>query len=383
MKLSEKLTNIEPSATLSVVNKVNELKSMGENVISFGAGEPDFDTPEYICDMAKKAIDEGFTHYTNVSGINDLKDAIVEKLKRDNGLSYGRENILVSNGAKHALYNALATILNPGDEVIVSAPYWVSYSEMIKLEGAVPIYVDTDIEDGFLLKASEIEKKITDKTKAIVLNSPNNPTGSVMTREELTRVGELAVKYNLFIISDEIYEKLLYEGEHISIASLSKEFYDRTIIINGVSKAYAMTGWRIGYMVASKEIISLAAKFQGHTTSNPNSIAQKASVAALDMDEKVLELMVDEFKKRRDYMYEELSKIDKFIMPPKPQGAFYIFLNISKFNMNSTEFCNYVLDKVKVGVVPGIAFGMDDYVRISYANAMEEIIDGVNRLKKL
>lgn len=383
MKVSEKVSKIEPSATLEVINKVNKMKENGENVISFGAGEPDFDTPLEISECAKKAIDDGFTHYTPVTGITDLKDAIIQKFKKDNNIDYKRENIIVSNGAKHSLYNAFETILNPGDEVIVPSPYWVSYGEMILLSGGVPIFVETKFEDGFMFTAELIKEKITPKTKAIIVNSPNNPTGSVLDRKELEKIAELALKNNIIIISDEIYEKLIYGKEHFSIASISEEVKNNTITINGVSKAYAMTGWRIGYMAAPKEIIQGASNFQGHTTSNPNSIAQKASVKAILMDDSKLKPMIDEFVKRRDYMYNELSKIDKFIMPPKPEGAFYIFFNISKFNMKSLEFSNYILDKVKVGVVPGLAFGMDDFVRVSYANAMEEIIEGVNRLKQI
>ncbi|NLK62103.1 MAG: pyridoxal phosphate-dependent aminotransferase [Fusobacteria bacterium] len=384
MKLSDRVLNIEPSATLEVINKVNALKESGENVISFGAGEPDFDTPISISEAGKQAIDDGFTHYTPVTGINILKDAIIEKLKKDNNISYNRENIIVSNGAKHSLFNAFTTILNPGDEVIIPQPYWVSYGEMVILCGGVPVYVQTSIDDGFAFRANLIKDKITSKTKAIILNSPNNPTGAVLEESEIRKIADLAIKHDLIIISDEIYEKLVYgEKKHFSVASISEEVKNRTITINGVSKAYAMTGWRIGYMAGPSDFIKNASNFQGHTTSNPNSIAQKASVKAMLMDNRDLQPMIDEFKRRRDYMYEELSKNDKFIMPPKPDGAFYIFLDISKFNMRSLEFAKYVIEKEKVGVVSGIAFGMDNYVRLSYANSMEEIIEGVNRLKNL
>ena len=384
MKLSDRVLNIEPSATLEVINKVNALKESGENVISFGVGEPDFDTPISISEAGKQAIDDGFTHYTPVTGINILKDAIIEKLKKDNNISYNRENIIVSNGAKHSLFNAFTTILNPGDEVIIPQPYWVSYGEMVILCGGVPVYVQTSIDDGFAFRANLIKDKITSKTKAIILNSPNNPTGAVLEESEIRKIADLAIKHDLIIISDEIYEKLVYgEKKHFSVASISEEVKNRTITINGVSKAYAMTGWRIGYMAGPSDFIKNASNFQGHTTSNPNSIAQKASVKAMLMDNRDLQPMIDEFKRRRENMYEQLSKNDKFIMPPKPDGAFYIFLDISKFNMRSLEFAKYVIEKEKVGVVPGIAFGMDNYVRLSYANSMEEIIEGVNRLKNL
>ncbi|BDU50789.1 pyridoxal phosphate-dependent aminotransferase [Haliovirga abyssi] len=383
MEFSKRLEGITPSATLKIIAKVNELREKGENVISFGAGEPDFDTPLPIREAAKKAIDDGFTHYTSASGIVELKDAIINKLLRDNGLKYTRDNIIVSNGAKHSLYNALAAILNPKDEVIFANPYWVSYSEMVKLLGGVPVLVDTSFDNCFKLTAEAIEKKITSKTKAIIINTPNNPTGSVMSREELRKIGELAIKYNFYIISDEIYEKLIYDNEHVSIASISESIKNRTIVINGVSKAYAMTGWRIGYMAAPEKIAKLAVGFQGHTTSNPNSIAQKAVIAALNLDNKILDSMVLEFKKRRDYMYKKLSKIDKFILPDIPGGAFYIFVNIEKIGKNSEEVSEEILDIAKVGVVPGAAFGMDGFIRFSYANSLDEIEEGINRIEKL
>ena len=383
MKLSKKILDISSSATLAVTTKVTKLREQGYNIISFGAGEPDFDTPEPIREAAKKAIDDGFTHYTNVSGITELKETIVEKLIKDNHLNYETKNILVSNGAKHSLYNAIMAIVEPGDEVIVSSPFWVSYSEMIKLAGGTPVFVDTKLEDGFAVKSENIKKCITDKTKCIIVNTPSNPTGCVLGKKELEKIGELANENDLLIISDEIYEKLIYEGEHYSIAQVSEEIKKRTILINGVSKAYAMTGWRIGYMAADERIIKQVSKLQGHSTSNPNSIAQKAAIAALRIDEKEIDKMKVEFIKRRDYMYTELSKMGKFIMPPKPKGAFYIFVNVEKFNMSSLEFCDFALEKVKVALVPGVAFGKEKYVRLSYANSFEEIKEGIKRLKSL
>lgn len=383
MKLSKKIMQISPSATLEVVNKVNKMREAGENVISFGAGEPDFNTPKKIRDAAKDAIDKGFTHYTSVSGISDLKDAIVQKFRIDNNIDYKRENILISNGAKHSLHNAIEAIIDPGDEVIVSSPYWVSYTEMIALAGGKTVFAETSLEDGFTLKADKLAEKISPKTKAIIINSPNNPTGCVLPREELEKIAELALKNNIIIISDEIYEKLIYGQKHFSIASISEEVKNNTITINGVSKTYAMTGWRIGYMAAPAEVIKAASKLQGHTTSNPNSIAQKAAITAVLLKDEELDAMKTEFIKRRDYMYNELSKIEKFIMPPKPEGAFYIYFNISKFGMKSLEFANYALEKAKVALVPGLAFGMDDFVRVAYANSMEEIIEGIKRLKTL
>lgn len=383
MNLSERVLNIKPSATLGVVNKVNELREKGENIISFGAGEPDFDTPEPIKKKAFEAIKEGKTNYTSVSGIKELKNAIIDKLKKDNNLEYKKENIVISNGAKHSLYNVLLALLNPGDEVIVPVPYWVSYTEMIKLAEGKPVFVETKLEDGFILKAEEIEKKITTKTKAIILNTPNNPTGAVMPKEEIEKIAKLAIKNDIIVISDEIYEKLIYENVHYSIASFGEEMKKRTVVINGMSKAYAMTGWRIGYMAAPNNLAKAVSALQGHSTSNPNSIAQYASVAALEMDEEIIGNMKKEFVKRRDFMYNELSKIEKFKLAPKPKGAFYIFVNIEAFGMTSVEFCDYALEKVKVGLVPGIAFGNDKCIRLSYAYSMEEIKEGIERLKRL
>jgi aspartate aminotransferase len=383
MKLSEKVSCIQPSATLAVVTKVVKMKESGEKVISFGAGEPDFETPEFIKEAAIKAIRDGKTHYTPIGGITELRKAVAKKFKEDNNIDYLPEEIVVSNGAKHSLTNAIEAIVNPGDEVIVSSPYWVSYSEMIRLAKGVPVFVETKFEEGFLLRAEEVEKKITDKTKAIIVNSPSNPTGCVMGYDELKKIGELAVKYNIIIISDEIYEKLVYGEKHISIASISPEIKERTITINGVSKAYAMTGWRIGYLGAPKNIAKGILDFQGHMTSNPNSIAQYATIAALEMDKGIIESMRKEFEKRRDYMYEALSKIKGFKLPPKPEGAFYIYVNIEEFKMTSLEFADYVLEKAHVAIVPGAAFGMENFVRLSYANSLDEIKEGMEMLKKI
>ncbi len=383
MKLSEKVSCIQPSATLAVVTKVVKMKESGEKVISFGAGEPDFETPEVIKEAAIKAIRDGKTHYTPIGGITELRKAVAKKFKEDNNIDYLPEEIVVSNGAKHSLTNAIEAVVNPGDEVIVSSPYWVSYSEMIRLAKGVPVFVETKFEEGFLLRAEEVEKKITDKTKAIIVNSPSNPTGCVMGYDELKKIGELAVKYNIIIISDEIYEKLVYGEKHISIASISPEIKERTITINGVSKAYAMTGWRIGYLGAPKNIAKGILDFQGHMTSNPNSIAQYATIAALEMDKGIIESMRKEFEKRRDYMYEALSKIKGFKLPPKPEGAFYIYVNIEEFKMTSLEFADYVLEKAHVAIVPGAAFGMENFVRLSYANSLDEIKEGMEMLKKI
>lgn len=383
MFLSERVLSMQPSATLELIAKINKMKEEGEKVISLGAGEPDFDTPEYIKNAAKRAIDDGFTHYTPAGGIKDLKEAIVKKLKRDNNLEYGVKNIVVSNGAKHSLYNLFQAVVNKGDEVLIPSPYWVSYAEMVKFAEGEPIFIETSFEENFALKVEEIAKKITKKTKAIILNSPSNPTGKVISAEELKKIGELCVKNNILIISDEIYEKMIYEGEHVSIAALSPEIKNITVIVNGVSKAYAMTGWRIGYIAAPEDIAKYIDAFQGNTTSNPNSIAQKATVEALNNEGDALVVMREEFKRRRDYMYAELSTMKMFKLAEKPAGAFYIFADIKSSGLTSQEFCKMVLDKTKVGIVPGCAFGMEGYIRFSYATSMKDIEEAMKRLRSI
>ncbi len=389
-ELSKKGLAISPSVTLAITAKAKEMKAAGIDVVSFGAGEPDFNTPKNIQKEGIRAIEEGLTRYTPASGIKDLKEAICEKFKRDNNLDYTIENIVVSSGAKHSLFNSLMAILNEGEEVIVMKPFWVSYTELIKVSGGVPVLIDTKEENEFKVTIEDLNKALTDKTKAIILNSPSNPTGSIYTKEELQEIADWVVQNDLYVISDEIYEKLVYEGEHVSIASLGEEIKERTVVVNGMSKAYAMTGWRIGYVAANKDIAKIMSNMQSHTTSNPCSISQYASVEGLRGDQSAIAEMRGEFIKRRDYMVEKINSIDK-VSCLKPKGAFYIMVNIEKVLgttikgykvEDSVSFAKYLLDEAKIAVIPGAGFGVDNYVRLSYATSMENIVEGLDRLEK-
>jgi aspartate aminotransferase len=391
MILSRKAQQIKPSITLAITAKAKRMKAEGIDVIGFGAGEPDFNTPEYIQEAAIKAIKAGYTKYTPASGIIELKEAIVKKFSKDNGLKYNTSQVIVSTGAKQSLANVFAATLNPGDEVIIPVPYWVSYPELVKLEEGIPVFVETKEENGFKYTIENLEKAVTEKTKIILINSPNNPIGTVYSKEELQVIANLAKKKDILILSDEIYEKLIYgDTNHVSIASLSEDAYKRTIVINGVSKAYSMTGWRIGYAAASEELVELMSNIQSHTTSNPNSIAQYASVAALKGDSSAMASMVAEFKNRREYMVNKINTIDG-LSCIKPEGAFYVMINISKvfgkksnnIELNdSISFSDELLEKEKVAVIPGIGFGMDNYIRLSYATSMENIEKGLDRIEK-
>lgn len=390
--LSKRALEISPSLTLEITDKAQKMRKSGIDIIGFGAGEPDFDTPENIQQAGIEAIKTGKTRYTAASGIPELKTAICEKLKRDNNLEYDNTNILVSSGAKHSIFNAFYAVLNEGDEVIIPVPYWVSYPEFIKVVGGVPVLVKTKESNDFKYTKECLEKAITDKTKVIVLNSPSNPTGTVYTRTELEMIAEIAVKNNIFIISDEIYEKLVYDGEeHISIASLNEDIKKLTIVINGMSKAFAMTGWRIGYAAAESEIIKVMSNIQSHTTSNASSISQYASVEGLNGDQSVICDMIKEFDKRRIYMADRVNKIN-YLSCNMPKGAFYVMANITEAKgktirghkiENSLDFTSLLLEEAKVAVVPGIAFGDDDYVRLSYATSMENIEKGLDRIEKV
>ena len=391
MFLSQRAKAIKPSPTLAIDAKAKALKAQGVDVIGFGVGEPDFDTPQNIKDAAIKAIEMGFTKYCPVGGTDDLKDAIIEKLKKDNGLSYERGEIIVSCGAKHSLYNIAMTVLEKGDEVIIPAPYWVSYPDIVALADAKPVIVNTSEKNGFKMTAEEFRKAITPETKAVIINSPSNPTGSSYSRKELEGIAEVAVEKKILIISDDIYEKLVYDGfEFISIASISKEVKDLTIVVNGVSKAYAMTGWRIGYAAAAKEIITAMTNIQSQSTSNPNSIAMKASTEALIGTQDAVSAMVGEFDKRRVYMVERLNRI-KGITCLRPNGAFYAFPNVTgllgkyfngKLIETSSDMATLLLDEVKVALVPGSAFGAEGFLRLSYATSMEKIKEGMDRVEK-
>lgn len=391
MDLSNKAKEISPSITLEITAAAKSLKESGINVISFSAGEPDFNTPENIINAAINAMKDGKTKYTPTSGVLELRKAICTKLKDDNELLYKPSQIVVSTGAKQSLANTFLSILNKGDEVIIPIPYWVSYPELIKLADGMPIFVDNLKENDYKYKIEDLRKVVTEKTKAILLNSPNNPTGSVYSKEELIEIAEFAKENDLIIISDEIYEKLIYdENKHISIASISEDAYKRTIVINGLSKAYAMTGWRIGYSAASEEIAKLMSNIQSHVTSNINSISQYAAIEALTGPQESLNEMVKEFKARRNYMVERLNEIEgiSYIMP---KGAFYIMVNVggyfgksisNKLINSSLEFSKSLLEEEMVAVIPGIAFGLDEYIRLSYATSKEAIEEGLNRLEK-
>ncbi|MFL0195886.1 pyridoxal phosphate-dependent aminotransferase [Clostridium sp. WILCCON 0269] len=391
MILSRKAEKIEPSITLAITAKAKKMKSEGIDVIGFGAGEPDFNTPENIQQAAVRAMKEGYTKYTPASGIVEFKQAIITKFKKDNNLDYDVDQIIISTGAKQCLANVFAATLNPGDEVVIAVPYWVSYPELVKLADGVPVFVDTKEENDFKYTVEDLERVYNENTKMIVINNPNNPTGTIYSKEELKRIADFAKEKDILILSDEIYEKLIYGNmKHVSIASLSEDAYNRTIVINGVSKTYAMTGWRIGYAAGSKGIIKLMSNIQSHTTGNPNSIAQYAAVAALKGEESQITDMVYEFKKRRDYMLDRMSKIQD-VSYLNPQGAFYVMLNISKLFgktiegtiiNNSLSFSQQLLEKEKVAVVPGMGFGIDGYVRLSYATSMENIKEGLDRIER-
>ena len=388
--LSNKAKAISPSPTLAIDAKFKQMKANGEDVVGFGCGEPDFDTPQHIKDAAIEAINNGMTKYTPAAGTLELRKAVAKKFEEENGLLYAPTDIVVSNGAKHSLVNAFMAILNPGDEVIIPAPFWVSYPEMVKIADGMPVIINTTEENDFKATVADFERALSPKTKAIIINSPSNPTGMVYTKEELLALADFAVKHNLYVISDEIYEHLIYEGEHVSIASFNEKIKELTIVINGVSKTYAMTGWRIGYAAASPEIAKIMANVQSHASSNPNSIAQAATIAALQGGDEEIKMMKEHFKNRRDYMVDTINSIEG-VSCKKPQGAFYIMMNISKLKgktfygkliNSSDDFAQVFLEVAKVAVVPGSGFGADDFVRWSYATSMENITEGLSRLKK-
>jgi aspartate aminotransferase len=390
MIISKKAKEIKPSSTLAITAKAKQMKADGIDVVGFGAGEPDFDTPQHIKDAAIEAINSGFTKYTPASGIIQLKEAICKKLKEDNGLVYNSNQIVVSNGAKHSLTNTFMAILNPGDEVIVPAPFWLSYAQMVKLADGVPVIVKANKDNNYKVTSEQLENALTNKTKAIIINSPSNPTGMLYSKEELEDIAKFAVDNNLFVISDEIYEKLIYGDEkHISIASLGKEIFERTIVINGVSKSYSMTGWRIGYAAASVEVAKLMSNMQSHGSSNPNSIAQKAALAAISGSEECIDEMKVEFDKRRNYMFERVNNING-ISCLKPQGAFYSFVDLTEILNktyegtkieNAANFAKLILDKEKVAVIPCTDFGFDTHIRLSYAISLENIEKGLDRIE--
>ena len=389
LAISRRAQNIAPSLTLSIDARAKEMKAGGMDVVGFGAGEPDFPTPQHICDAAREALDKGLTRYTPASGTKELRKAIVEKLRRDNDMTYNYSNIIVSNGAKHSLFNVFQTIIDPGDEVLIPTPCWVSYPEMVRMAGGIPVFIPSDEANNFIPTSRDIASRVTRRTKAIIITSPSNPNGSVWSRDQLRFVADLAVSHPFYVVSDEIYEKLLYDGQtHFSIAQLGEDIKSRTFIVNGLSKAYAMTGWRIGYVAGPQDAIAAMASFQSHATSNPNSIAQYAALKALEGDQSCVTAMVQQFEKRRNLMVERINAIDG-VSCLKPQGAFYIMLNIKKLLgrsfggrtiEGSMDFAELLLAEKQVALVPGVAFEAEGYCRLSYATNEEQIIKGLDRI---
>lgn len=389
--VSKKVGEIAPSLTLEITAKAKKLKAEGISIIGFGAGEPDFNTPEYITNAAKHALDIGFTKYTPAAGMPELKEAICKKFLKDNGLSYEPSQIVVSTGAKSSLFHAICAMTDEGDEVILPSPYWLTYPELVKLAGGKTVFIKTTANGGYKMTAEELSAAVTDKTKLLILNSPNNPTGAVYSEKELSAIAKVCEEKGLYVISDEIYEKLVYGGEkHVSIAALSPYMKEHTVVVNGMSKSYSMTGWRIGYLAAPKDIAKAVSSMQSHTTSNACSIAQYASVAALESEEsdKFIEKMQETFDERRKYMVKTLQSTEGIILP-EPKGAFYVFADVSAFYgksfqgekvTGSLSFAELALKK-GVAVVPGIAFGDDDCIRLSYAISIEDIKEGLKRLK--
>ncbi len=390
--IADRALAIKPSPTLATAAKAKAMKAQGYDVVDFGVGEPDFDTPDNVKEAAKRAIQSGFTKYTPASGTDELKEAVIEKFRKDNDLEYEKSQVLISCGAKHSLYNIAEALFNPRDEIIIPSPYWVSYPDQVLLNDATPVIVKTTEKEGFKLSAKKLEKAITKKTKALILNSPSNPTGLAYDKKTLEEIAAIAVKHKIYVVSDEIYEKLIYDGfRHVSIASLGPEIKNMTIVVNGVSKSHSMTGWRIGYAAGPKDVITAMANIQSQSTSNPASISQKAAVEALRGPQDFIGTMNIEFDKRRKYMVERLNKING-ISCLMPVGAFYAFPKVSAFFgkrttngkaiKNSTDFAVYLLEDAKVALVSGDAFGANDYARLSYATSMENIVKGVDRMEE-
>ncbi len=390
LTLSKKAQAVKPSSTLAITAKAKELRAQGVDVVGFGAGEPDFNTPENVCDAAISAIKEGFTKYTPASGTNELKEAICKKFKEFNGLDYKPNQIVISNGGKHSLSNVFDAILNPGDEVIIPAPYWLSYPEMVKLSDGVPVIVTGTKENGYKVTAKQIEDAVTDKTKALVLNTPSNPTGMIYSEKELREIADVVVKKDIYVVSDEMYEYLIYGNEkHVSIASFNEEIYKRTITCSGLSKSYAMTGWRIGYTGSSPEIAKLMGAIQSHATSNPNSIAQRAAVEALNGPQNMVETMRQEFDERRQYMYKRVSAMP-YVNILEPKGAFYVFIDTEEALQReykgekigtTVKLAEILLNDYSVAVIPCVDFGFPNHIRLSYAISKEQIEKGLDRIE--
>jgi len=392
MKLAKRVGKIQPSLTLAITNKAKQMKAQGIDVVGFGAGEPDFDTPDHIKAAAKKALDDGYTKYTPVPGSPELKDAIIAKLKRDNGLEYKRENIIVSLGAKHSIYNVAQAFLEEGDEVVIPAPYWVSYPDIALLADAVPVIIDAKQDAGFKITPAQLEKAITNRTKLFVLNSPSNPTGAAYTKAELEALAHVVVKKDITVLSDEIYEKLVYDDfKFVAMASLGEEVRKRTVLVNGLSKSHSMTGWRIGYVAAEKDLVAAMNNIQSQSTSNPVSFCDKASIEALNGPQDFMKTWVAEFDKRRRYIVDRLNKMPG-VSCLMPQGAFYVFPDFSgcygkkapsgKAVNGSADLADYLLEEHKVASVPGVAFGDDACQRLSYAMSMKNIEKGIDRIEQ-
>ena len=380
MKLASRVNQVTPSLTLAIDSLAKEMKKNGEDVCSFSAGEPDFDTPTHIRAAAKKALDEGKTRYGPAAGEAGLRKAIAEKLLRDNQLAYNADNVIVTNGGKQSLYNLIMALIEAGDEVIIPAPYWLSYPEMVTLAGGTSVIVNTSLENQYKITPEQLEAAITPKTKLFVLNSPSNPTGIVYTPEEIAALAEIVVEKDILVVSDEIYEKILYDGAiHRSIASFGPEIFQRSIISNGFAKAFSMTGWRVGYIAGPVEIVKAMTKIQGHSTSNVCTFAQYGAIAALESPQDCIEEMVKAFSERRQYILERVRAIPG-LNCPTPNGAFYVFIDISQTGLKSRDFCQKLLETQKVAAIPGIAFGADDCIRLSYATDLKTIEKGFDRI---
>ncbi len=382
MKLASRVNQVTPSLTLAIDSLAKEMKKNGEDVCSFSAGEPDFDTPTHIRAAAKKALDEGKTRYGPAAGEPGLRKAIAEKLLRDNQLAYNADNVIVTNGGKQSLYNLIMALIEAGDEVIIPAPYWLSYPEMVTLAGGTSVIVNTSLENQYKITPEQLEAAITPKTKLFVLNSPSNPTGIVYTPEEIAALAEIVVEKDILVVSDEIYEKILYDGAiHRSIASFGPEIFQRSIISNGFAKAFSMTGWRVGYIAGPVEIVKAMTKIQGHSTSNVCTFAKYGAIAAVESPQDCIEEMVKAFSQRRQYILERVRAIPG-LNCPTPNGAFYVFIDISQTGLKSRDFCQKLLETQKVAAIPGIAFGADDCIRLSYATDLKKIEKGFDRIDK-
>ncbi len=383
MKIASRMENLSPSVTMAITALARELKAQGKDILSFSAGEPDFDTPNVIKEAAIEAIKEGHTKYTAVEGTIETKKAIINKLKRDHNLEYQLDEIIVSNGAKHSLFNLFQCLIEEGDEVIIPAPYWVTYPEQVKFSDGVPVFIDTNDSTNFKITAEQLKAAITSKTKILLLNTPSNPTGGVYTKEELLSLAEVLKGTDILVLSDEMYEKIMYDGkEFTAVASVSEDMFKRTVTINGISKAVAMTGWRYGYLATPhKDLVKTMTKLQGQVTSNVNSVTLHAAITALDGSADAdIEMMRKEFEKRRDVAIEQFNAI-KGLSCVKPDGAFYLFVNIKEFTPDSMKFAADLLEKEGVAVVPGLAFGTEGYFRFSFATDLATIEEGIRRIK--